>query len=373
MKLVLDRTSALDVLGHIHAVVERKGTIPILANMLLTATEGRLAVVGTDLDIEVRAEVEAAVTEPGAITAPAGRLYDILRSLPAGAEMGLELSAGRLTVRSGRSRFQLPTLPAGDFPIFSEGSGGHRGEVEAKALAWLLDHTAFSMSSDATRFTLCGAFLTLADSGGGSLLRVVATDGARLAMGDVPAPAALDGLPSMILPRKAVGELRRLLDGLTQEMVEVWSDGKRATFKINGLQLATKLIDGQYPQYTRVIPSGLPRTATFDVALLNAAIKRAAILVAGEKLRSVRLALEEGRVTVRSRDPQDGSEAEEAVEVEYSGDPVELGFNTPYLLEALGQMSGRTATLEFGGPRDAVKVIDPLQGGLTNVVMPLIA
>lgn len=368
MKLSLNRDAALTAVARVQSVVLRTHTIPILGNMLLTAREGALAMMATDLDIQSTHEAEARVELGGTITVPAARFYEILRSFPIGGEISLVLEGDKLIVKCGRSRFQLATLPAGDFPVFGAVGGGP-GSISKKVLAELIDRTAFAMSNEATRYYLCGLNLHLVEVAGVKLLRAVATDGSRLALAETPAPEDLLSWPSVILPRKTVAELRRMLEGDGE--IDLASDGKKVWAVAGSAETASKLIDGNFPDYTRVIPRDNAHAVSADVDLLTAAIKRVAIVAGGDKTRAVRLELDAGRIIIRSRDPGDGSVGEEEIEVDYAGEAINLGFNSAYMLEALAQVSGENAQIKFGGPNDPVLVVDPNVSTHLGVVMPL--
>lgn len=370
MKLTLDRGAAVAAMAKVQGVVVRTSTIPILQNVLLVAGDGKLRLTANDLDMESSAECDAEISTPGSAAVPADKLYDILKALPPGGEILLEsIDRGRVALKCGRSRFVMPTLPATDFPTFPDNDDGAWLKISGKDLRRLLDKTAFAISTDAVKFYFGGVYLHQVTVDGESMLRAVATDGHRMAMADMPAPEGLEAGSGALIPRKAVTELRRFVDAAD---IEVFLRLGRAlvSAKAPGATLASKLIDGEFPQYQRVIPADLPRRVEGDVGRLTAALKRAAIMSGGEKIRSVKVSIEPGALKIVGRESQ-GGEAEDVVEVGYEGEPCEYSFNVAYLLDIVGQMEGRTIDLHFGGSNDAVKATDALDGAAMFIVMPL--
>src|SRR5215472_17644601 len=257
MKVTVERSALLKCLCHVHRVVERRNTIPILANVLIRGENAKLAVKATDLDLEVIETIAAEVAGPGATTVPAHMIYDIVRKLPEGAQVVLDASGdrGSLTIRAGRAQFSLQTLPESDFPDLAAGDMTHRFTVSAKDLKRLIDKTQFAISTEETRYYLNGIYLHTVGSGNSVMLRAVATDGHRLAQFELAAPAGAEGMPGVIVPRKTVGEVQRLLDSSAGEITIELSQSKiRLTF--DGAILTSKLIDGTFPDYGRVIPLG---------------------------------------------------------------------------------------------------------------------
>ena len=256
MKVTIERTALLKALGHVHRIVERRNTIPILSNVLIEARERQVTLKSTDLDLEATESAPADVASAGATTVPAHVIYDIVRKLPEGAQVSLEMTgeAGQLLLRSGRSRFFLQSLPASDFPDLTAGEFTHRFVLAAADLKRLIDNTQFAISTEETRYYLNGIFFHTVDVGGATLLRAVATDGHRLARVEIPAPQGAAGMPGVIAPRKAVSEVQKLLEDMTQE-VAVEISTTKARFQFGDVVLTTKLIDGTFPDYSRVIPT----------------------------------------------------------------------------------------------------------------------
>jgi DNA polymerase-3 subunit beta len=376
MKLTIERAALLKALAHVQSVVERRNTIPILGNVLLSASDAGLAFSATDLDMEIADAAPAQVESPGQITAPAHTLYEIVRKLPEGAEVSLAFTGAdpRLAVRAGRYKVNLPVLPAGDFPEMpSEGLSGSMS-VDAADLIRLIDKTRFAISTEETRYYLTGIYLHTVVEEGRALLRAVATDGHRLALAEMPAPEGAAGAAGVIVPRKTVQEARRLLEDAS-EAIDLRISAQKIRFEFGGAALTSKVIDGSFPDYTRVIPRENHRIMTVDNALFAAAVDRVAT-ISSEKSRSVKLAVESGRVVLTVRNMETGQAVEE-LEVDYDGDPFEIGFNARYLLDVTAQIGGETTEFRFVDRAatatllDPVLVLDPTDVGVQYVLMPL--
>ena len=370
MKLTIERAALLKALGHVQSAVERRNTIPILSNVLLSAERDRLTFSATDLDLEIIDQAFAQVEQPGQITAPAHTLYEIVRKLPDGADVALTFTGEdpRLMVQAGRSRFSLPVLPAGDFPVMSSDGLGGQLTVDVNDLIRLIDKTRFAISAEETRYYLNGLYLHTVTENGVQKLRAVATDGSRLALAEMPAPEGAAGAPGVIVPRKTIGEARRLLDD-AGETVELQISPQKVRFDMNGAALTSKVIDGNFPDYTRVIPKDNTRIVRIDAKLFAKAVDRVATISA-EKSRSVRMAIESGRVVLTVRNMEAGQAVEE-LEVDYDGDAFELSFNARYLMDITDQISGEMAELRFGGPNDPALVLDPGDADVQYILMPL--
>ncbi|MAK82824.1 MAG: DNA polymerase III subunit beta [Phenylobacterium sp.] len=370
MKLTIERAALLKALGHVQSAVERRNTIPILSNVLLSAEGERLSFSATDLDLEITDEALAQVDQPGQITAPAHTLYEIVRKLPEGADVSLSFTGEdpRLTVQAGRSRFNLPVLPAGDFPVMSaEGLSGRIG-VDVNELIRLIDKTRFAISTEETRYYLNGLYLHVVNDGGVQKLRAVATDGHRLALAEMPAPEGSVGAPGVIVPRKTIGEARRLLDD-AGEQIDLQLSPQKVRFELGGAALTSKVIDGSFPDYGRVIPKDNDRILRVDNKLFAKAVDRVATISA-EKSRSVRMAIEPGRIILTVRNMEAGQAVEE-IEADYSGEAFELSFNARYILDVTDQITAPEAEFRFGGPNDPALVLDPADSDVQYVLMPL--
>lgn len=370
MKLTLERASLLKALSHVQSVVERRNTIPILSNVLLAADGETVTLSATDLDMEIVDQAESAVGVPGQITAPAQTLYEIVRKLPDGAQVELSFSGDdpRLSIRAGRSRFNLPVLPAGDFPIMSSDGLAAQVTLEKDELVRLIDKTRFAISTEETRYYLNGLYLHTVTDGGELKLRAVATDGHRLALAEMPAPAGVTTIPGVIVPRKTIQEARRLLDDVSGPITFQVSPAK-IRLEFARAALTSKVIDGSFPDYVRVIPKGNDKIVIVDNDLLARAVDRVATISA-EKSRSVKLSIEPGRMTLTVRNMEAGQGVEE-VEIEYDGEPFDIGFNARYLLDVCGQITGDTAELRFADPSSPTLVLDPADPAVQYVLMPL--
>lgn len=365
MKMSIEKAVLLKALGHVQNVVERRNTIPILSNVLMSAADGKLTLVATDLDIEISEDTEAQVDAPGEITAPAHTLYDIARKLPDGAQVSLKIgSDDRLDVDAGRSHFTLPILPAGDFPKMTADGFTHNFALPAKQLRRLIDKTKFAISTEETRYYLNGIYVH-AHNG---LLRAVATDGHRLALSEMDAPQGADGLPGVIIPRKTIAEIRRLIDGGDGDVSLSVSEAK-IRFTYGSAVLTSKLIDGTFPDYERVIPKGNTKELTIDNKIFASAVDRVSTISA-EKSRSVKLSLTQDSLALAVNNPEHG-QANEDLMVDYSDEPLEIGFNAKYLLDVTGQIEGRDATFFLDSPASPALVKDPEDPASLFVLMPL--
>jgi len=369
MQLTIERAALLKALGHVQSVVERRNTIPILSNVLLSADRDTMAFSATDLDMEIVDETPGRVDGPGQITAPAHTLYEIVRKLPEGAEVELRFSGDdpRLQVSAGRSRFNLPVLPAGDFPIMSSDGLSSRITIDTGELIRLIDKTRFAISTEETRYYLNGLYLHTVVEGGVTKLRAVATDGHRLALAEMLAPDGAAGVPGVIVPRKTVQEARRLLED-AGETVDLQVSAQKIRFEFGRAALTSKVIDGSFPPYERVIPRDNNRVLTVDNTLFAKAVDRVATISA-EKSRSVKMAIEPGRVILTVRNMEAGQGVEE-LEVDYDGEPFEISFNARYLLDVTEQM-GAVAEFRFADPSQPTLMLDPADPDVQYVLMPL--
>jgi DNA polymerase-3 subunit beta len=370
MKVTIERAALLRALGHVHRVVERRTTIPILANVLIDAKEGALVFKATDLDLEITERAIAEVVQPGATTLPAHTLYDIVRKLPEGAQVSLEASGeqGQLTLRSGRSRFNLQTLPESDFPDVTSGEFSHKFSLPPVDLKRLIEKTQFAISSEETRYYLNGIFVHVADVEGAAMLRAVATDGHRLARLEFPAPAGSAGMPGVIVPRKAVGEIQRQIEDAQGEvLVELSINKMRFTF--GEVVLTTKLIDGTFPDYGRVIPAGNDKRLTVERDAFSKAVDRVST-ISSERGRAVKMAISEGKVVLSVTNPDQGSATEE-LEADYDGPPIDIGFNARYLLDIAQQLDSDTALFRLADPGSPTLIQDRDGAAALYVLMPM--
>jgi DNA polymerase-3 subunit beta len=337
MKATIERATLLKGLGHVHSVVERRNTIPILSNVLIEAEEGGgLRLMATDLDLQINETVEAEVGEPGATTVPAHTLFDIVRKMPEGSQVELIAAEGRMQVNAGRARFTLSTLPRDDFPVIAEGDLPVGFELPAATLRQIIDKTRFAISTEETRYYLNGIYLHVSDEAQ-PVLKAAATDGHRLARVTVPRPDGAAGMPGVIIPRKCVAELRKLLDELDGS-VQISLSESKVRFGLGNAVLTSKLIDGTFPDYSRVIPTANDKLLKLDPRSLEEGVDRVST-IASERTRAVKMSLDRDRVTLSVTSPENGTASEE-VSADYGADGIEIGFNARYLLDILGQIEG---------------------------------
>ncbi|TAK46649.1 MAG: DNA polymerase III subunit beta [Xanthobacteraceae bacterium] len=370
MKVTVERAQLLKSLGHVHRVVERRNTIPILGNVLLRAENSRLALKATDLDLEVTETLPAEVGSGGSTTVPAHMFYDIVRKLPDGSQIMLDASGDRavLAIRAGRSRFTLQTLPESDFPDLATGDMSHAFTLAAADTKRLIDKTQFAISTEETRYYLNGIYLHSAGPAKAATLRAVATDGHRLAQVDLPLPAGAAGLPGVIIPRKTVGEVQRLIEDSEAAVAIELSQGK-IRFTIGDVVLTSKLIDGTFPDYARVIPAGNDKELVVDKKDFEAAVDRVST-ISSERGRAVKLSLSAGKLVLSVTNPDSGSATEE-LEVEYAAEPLDIGFNSRYLLDIAAQIDGEVAVLRLADPGSPTLIEDRDVKGALYVLMPM--
>jgi len=370
MRLSIERGTLLKAVGQAQSVVERRNTIPILANVLIEAEGGQISLRATDLDIEVVDRAPAMVERPGATTVSAVMLHEIVRKLPDGALVGLadDPATGRLTVTAGRSTFALTTLPREDFPIMASSEYSCNFAAPAPLLRRLFDKAKFAISTEETRYYLNGVYLHVAQAEGGPVLRCVATDGHRLARIDAPLPEGAADMPGVIVPRKTVGELRKLLDD-DEATIAVSVSETKVRFATPAITLTSKVIDGTFPDYSRVIPLGNTRRLEVDATEFARAVDRVAT-VSSERSRAVKLSLDEDRLVLSVTAPDSGT-AEEELAVAYGDDRLEIGFNAKYLLEIAGQVDRENAVFLFNGPGDPTLMREGGDTSAVYVVMPM--
>ncbi len=373
MKATIERATLLRCLSHVQSVVERRNTIPILSNVLIEAdADGTVKVMATDLDLQVVESLAAvSVEKGGAITVSAHLLFDIARKLPDGSQVGLEAADNRLTVKAGRSRFQLPTLPRDDFPVIVEGDLPTSFSMPAKVLAELIDRTRFAISTEETRYYLNGIFFHVTDDSD-PVLKAAATDGHRLARFTIPRPEGAEGMPDVIVPRKAVGELRKLLEEAQDGDVQIDLSASKIRFAlggVGGVVLTSKLIDGTFPDYNRVIPTGNDKLLKLDPKSFFAGVDRVAT-IATEKTRAVKMGLDQDKVILSVTSPDNGTAAEE-VPAQYAADTFEIGFNANYLKDILNQIDGDSVELHLADPGAPTLIRQNDQSPALYVLMPM--
>jgi DNA polymerase-3 subunit beta len=368
MKLNIERSALLRSLSHVQSVVERRNTIPILSNVQITAETNSLSLTATDLDLSIVENIDTDIVEAGGTTVPAQTLFDIVRKLPDGADV--ELSMGedrRLSLKSGRSKFTLACLPREDFPVMSGGDLPHSFNVPASELRRLIDKTRFAISTEETRYYLNGIYLHVAP-GDDAKLRAVATDGHRLAQVETALPEGAKGMPGVIIPRKAVGELRKLIDEQADD-IEVSLSDTKIRFSFGGVVLISKLIDGTFPDYTRVIPEGNEKFLEADCHMLADAVDRVST-ISTDRTRSVKLNIEKDKIVLSVNSPENGTATEE-VAVSYGSDVMEIGFNARYLLDILAQIEGDTVKAELADSASPTILRDSEDLQALYVLMPM--
>ena len=373
MKATIERATLLRCLSHVQSVVERRNTIPILSNVLIEASDGgSVRVMATDLDLQVVESMSASsVEQPGAITVSAHLLFDIARKLPDGSQVSLTTSDNRLEVKAGRANFKLPTLPRDDFPVIVEGDLPTSFELPARLLAELIDRTRFAISTEETRYYLNGIFLHVTDEDE-PLLKAAATDGHRLARFTVSRPEGATGMPDVIVPRKAVGELRKLLDESLDSNVLIDLSASKIRFTLGGeggVVLTSKLIDGTFPDYSRVIPTANDKLLKVDPKLFFSGVDRVAT-IATEKTRAVKIGLDNDRVTLSVTSPDNGTAAEE-IAAEYRAEGMEIGFNANYLKDILGQIDSDMVELHLADAGAPTLIRENEQARALYVLMPM--
>jgi DNA polymerase-3 subunit beta len=370
MKLSIERAALLKAVAQAQSVVERRNTIPILANVLIEAEGDTVTFRATDLDIEVVDKAAAKVDRAGATTVPAVTLHEIIRKLPDGALVSLseESGSGKLVVQAGRSKFALATLPREDFPVMTTTEYSSNFAAPAPLLRRLFDKSKFAISNEETRYYLNGVYMHVATGEGGQVLRCVATDGHRLARIDAALPEGAETMPGVIVPKKTVGELRKLLDDDETEIAVSVSETK-VRFATPDITLTSKVIDGTFPDYTRVIPQANARRLEVDAAEFARAVDRVAT-VSSERSRAVKMSLDDDRLVLSVNAPDSGA-AEEELAVAYGDEHLEIGFNAKYLLEIASQVDRENAVFLFNSAGDPTLMREGNDASAVYVVMPM--
>lgn len=345
MKFTIERSILLKSLGHVQNVVERRNTIPILSNVKIEARSGALRLNATDMDIEVVENVSAQVKVDGSVAVAAHILYDIIRKLPEGSELEIASSGeGQVELTSGRSQFKLPCLPVEEFPIIAGEELEHSFVIEASELRALIDKTRFAISTEETRYYLNGIFLHKAANKKDEVLRSVSTDGHRLALAEIALPSGASSMPGIIIPRKTVAEFRKLIDE-TEDKINIHLSNAKIRFEFERVVLTSKLIDGTFPDYERVIPTGNDKDFEVDRNLLSSAVDRVAA-ISNEKSRAIKLSVNNSRLVLSASSPGHGSATEE-MEIEYKEKDAEIGFNAAYLMDIMRQIESGIVQISF--------------------------
>ncbi|PZU60481.1 MAG: DNA polymerase III subunit beta [Sphingobium sp.] len=368
MKATIERATLLKGLSHVQSVVERRNTIPILSNVLLeAAADGALRLMATDLDLQIVESVQAQVETPGATTVSAHTLFDIVRKLPEGSQVSLHASEGKMLIQAGRARFNLSTLPRDDFPVIAEGDLPTAFELPAATLIQIIDKTRFAISTEETRYYLNGIFFHVSEDPQ-PVLKAAATDGHRLARVTVARPDGAEKMPDIIVPRKCIGELRKLLDEV-EGSVDISLSASKIRFGIGSAILTSKLIDGTFPDYSRVIPTANDKLLKIDPRSFEEGVDRVAT-IATEKTRAVKMALDRDKITLSVTSPENGTAAEE-VPGDFAGTGFDIGFNARYLLDILGQLDGDLIELHLADAAAPTLIRENDKSPALYVLMPM--
>jgi len=370
MKITLERNHLLKSLGHVHRVVERRNTYPILANVLIKAEGEGIDLRATDLDIEVTESVPAMVGTPGTITVPAHTLYEIVRKLSDGAEVNLETDGSdQLAITSGRSRFHLACLSPDGFPDLKSGTFSHSFSMPATSLRELIERTQFAISNEETRYYLNGIYMHAIDAGTGQVLRAVATDGHRMARAETAAPEGSESMPGIIVPRKTVTEVQKLLDGAEGD-VEIELSDTKIRFSVDGVVLLSKLIEGTFPDYERVTPKDNDKQMIIDRATFATAVDRVSTIASERGGKAVKLSASQGQLELSVTNPDHGTASEELA-VDFAHDNFEIGFNARYLLDIVSQIRSDNVTFLFNDSGSPTLVREEENDTALYVLMPM--
>jgi len=368
MKATIERATLLKSLSHVQSVVERRNTIPILSNVLIEASaDGAIKLMATDLDLQIVDSIAAQVEQPGATTISAHTLFDIARKLPEGSQVSLQAAEGKMLIQAGRARFNLSTLPRDDFPVIAEGELPTSFELPAETLKQIIDKTRFAISTEETRYYLKGIYFHVSDDGQ-PVLRAAATDGHRLARITVPRPDGADGMPGIIIPRKCIAELRKLLDEVDGS-VQISLSASKIRFGLGSAILTSKLIDGTFPDYSRVIPTANDKLLKIDPRGFEEGVDRVAT-IATEKTRAVKMSLDRDKITLSVTSPENGTAAEE-VPGAFQGEGFDIGFNARYLLDILGQIDSDLVELHLADAAAPTLIRENDASPALYVLMPM--
>ncbi len=370
MNLNIERTHLLKALSHAQGVVEKRNTIPILFNVCLRTTNNSLIITTTDLDISMSIKVDAQIISPGNTTTPAHTLHEIVRKLPDGSQITLEFDSSTQTlgITSGQSAFTLPCLPFEDFPVISENDLPMRFTIAQADIKRLIEKTQFAISTEETRYYMNGIFLHATIENNTGVLRAVATDGHRLAQADIPTPEGAGALKGVIIPRKTVIELRKLLSE-SEGNVDIALSDVKAQFQIDNAILNSKFIDGSFPDYTLVIPEKTEQVMNINARKLVAAVDRVSTITT-DKSRTIKLAISENTISISAISQENGS-GQETLSISYDGDPIEIGFNSRYLMDVATQIEGESAQFKFSGATRPTLIKDINDESILYVIMPM--
>ncbi|GAA5111887.1 DNA polymerase III subunit beta [Orbus sasakiae] len=365
MKFIIDREKLIKPLQLVSAPLSSRPTLPILGNLLLQVSDNVLSMTGTDLEIEMIARLPLIESnESGATTVPARKFLDICRSLPNDAQISISLDDNRLAIQSGRSKFSLSTLPASDFPNLENWQCDADFSIPQKTLKQLIDSVQFSMANQDVRYYLNGMLFETENN----LLKTVATDGHRLAVCALPVGQNIPTACSVIMPRKGVLELAKLASD-SDELINIQIGSNNLRVNLADLTFTSKLIDGRFPDYRKVLPRNPDKTLEASCENLRNALSRAAIL-SNEKFKGIRLYVQDNQVKITANNPEQ-EEAEEIIDVKYNAEPLEIGFNVTYLLDVLNTLKCDTVQMLLSDSTSSIQVEDVNDQSATYVVMPM--
>ncbi|MBR1648520.1 MAG: DNA polymerase III subunit beta [Alphaproteobacteria bacterium] len=370
MKFVIERAILLKTLSHIQSIVEKRNTIPVLSNVRIEAFGDGISFKATDMDTEITEIVDAKIAETGATTAPAHMMYDIIRKLSDGSEVELSFpdEKGQLSISSGRSKFALSTIGVEDFPVISGDTLPINFQIAREELKDIIDRTQFAVSTEETRYYLNGIYIHAKNEGASKVLRVVATDGHRLACVETPLPDGAEKIAGVIIPRKTVAEIRKLLDDTKADNIEISLSDNKVRFTLEEVILTSKLIDGTYPDYERVIPTETDKLLEVNVKALANAVDR--VSVVAERTRAIKIITDEGKVSVTTTSPDLGSAFEE-IDAKYDNESLEIGYNFRYLLDILSEIKGENVQLSFSDSSSPSVIHDTSDSSAIYVLMPM--
>ncbi len=369
MKINIERNHLLKSLSHVHRVVEKRNTYPILANVLIRSDDKNVELRATDLDIEVSEHISAMIIEQGSTTVPAHTFYEIIRKLNDGSEVELEVIDGQMSISSGRSKFSLAVLNSDSFPNLKAEEFEHEFTMQAKDLRELIERTQFAISNEETRYYLNGIYMHTLSSGGEEILRAVATDGHRMARAEIAAPSGASGMAGIIVPRKTVSELQKLLDG-SSEQVKVQVSNSKICFSIDNVILLSKLIEGTFPDYDRVTPKDNDKKMLVNRNDFASAVDRVSTIASDRGGRAVKLIVNQGQLELIVTNPDHGT-ANEQLGVEFSDEGFEIGFNARYLLDIITQIRSENIIFMFNDSGSPTLVLEEDNDSALYVLMPM--
>jgi len=369
MKISIERNTLLKLLSHVQNIVEKRNTIPILSNILINAKANNVILSATDMDLSVTETVNSSVIEEGSITTPAQTLYEIVRKIPEGNEIELISNNGnKLSVRSGKSKFSLLCLPKDDFPKIENENLENEFFLNSELLKKIIDKTRFAISNEETRYYLNGIYIHVVENNNQKNLRAVTTDGHRLAKIDVDLSNETNNIPGVIIPKKTLSEVRKLIEDYDGD-IKISLNETKVIFYIDNIILSSKLIDGSFPDYERVIPKNNDKELLVDTKLIYEAVDRVST-VSSEKSKSVKFSILDNIVSLSSNSPEAGSGAED-IEVNYSGEKMEIGYNAKYLLEIINQIESKKVKFKLFDASSPLIIEDPNEDKALYILMPM--